>query len=154
MIIKNDSPRFARLSFFWLLLACLFVTSCCAVALTGAGLGVNYTLTNVAYKTISAPVHEVERATFAALKNMQIEIFAHSKGLGTNKIEARTRELQILITLDEITAATTQIKVDAKKDVILKDKATAAEIINQVEKALRASLNHYPSNPWRPGFET
>jgi hypothetical protein len=51
-------------------------------------------------------------------------------------INASTKELDIVINLEEVTLKTTQIKVDARKSIVLKDKATAAEIINQAGKIL------------------
>ena len=51
-------------------------------------------------------------------------------------ITAETRELDIIINIEKVTSKTTQVKVDARKNFFLKDKATAAEIINQVGKIL------------------
>ena len=72
----------------------------------------------------------------AALKKMNIKIINDSKIEDGRTITAVTKELDIVINLEEVTSKTTQIKVDARKRVVLKDKATAAEIINQVGKNL------------------
>jgi hypothetical protein len=72
----------------------------------------------------------------AALKKMNIKIINDSKLEDGRTITAVTKELDIVINLEEVTSKTTQIKVDARKRVVLKDKATAAEIINQVGKIL------------------
>ena len=114
----------------------LFLSGCTAVALTGAGVGVSYTLSNVAYRSFSSPVHQVHDATIAALKKMGIMITDDSESDGGRTITAETSELDIVINLVKVTSKTTQVKVDARKNVILKDKATAAEIINQVGKIL------------------
>jgi len=112
------------------------LSGCTAIAVTGAGVGVSYTLSNVAYKSFSSPVDQVHQATIAALKKMDIKIIEDSASENGRIITAVTKELDIVIDLEEITLKTTQIKVDARKKVFLKDKATAAEIINQVEKKL------------------
>lgn len=114
----------------------LFLSGCTAVALTGAGVGVSYTLSNVAYRSFSSPVDQVHDATIAALKKMDIKIIDDSHFKGGNTITASTKELDIVIKLEEVTPKTTLVKVDARKSVFLKDKATAAEIINQVGKIL------------------
>ena len=114
----------------------LFLSGCTAVALTGAGVGVSYTLSNVAYRSFSSPVDKVHDATIAALKKMGISIIDDSTSEAGRTITAETSELDIVINLEEITIKTTQVKVDARKNVILKDKATAAEIINQMGKIL------------------
>ena len=113
-----------------------FLSGCTAVALTGAGVGVSYTLTNVAYRSFSSPVDQVHNATIAALKKMGITITGDSESVDGRTITAETSELDIIINLERITSKTTQVKVDARKNVFLKDKATAAEIINQVAKNL------------------
>ena len=112
------------------------LSGCAAVALTGAGVGVSYTLSNVAYRTFSSPGDQVHTATVDALNKMGIKIVDDYKSENGRTINASTKELDIEINLEEVTSKTTQIKVDARKSIVLKDKATAAEIINQVGKIL------------------
>jgi hypothetical protein len=112
------------------------LSGCTAMALTGAGVGASYTLSNVAYRSFSSPGDQVHQATITALKKMDIKIIDDSKSEEGRIITATTRELDIVINLEEVTSKTTQVKVDARKRVVLKDKATAAEIINQVGKIL------------------
>ncbi len=118
------------------LLSIAFASGCTAVAVTGAGVGINYTITNVAYKTFNYPIRDVEKATRKALKRMDIKFIAESDTEEGRRIKAATAQLDIIIDLERITSRATKIKVDAKKGPILKDKATAAEIIHQVERAL------------------
>jgi|AP12_2_1047962.scaffolds.fasta_scaffold214625_1 hypothetical protein len=112
------------------------LSGCTAMALTGAGVGASYTLSNVAYRSFSSSGDQVHQATIAALKKMDIKIIDDSKSEDGRIITATTKELDIVINLEEVTTKTTQVKVDARKRVVLKDKATAAEIINQVGKIL------------------
>jgi hypothetical protein len=114
----------------------ILLSGCAAVALTGAGVGVSYTLSNVAYRSFSSPVDQVHNASVDALKKMGIKIVDDYKTEDGRTIIASTKELDIVVDLEEVTSKTTQIKVDARKRVVLKDKATAAEIINQVGKIL------------------
>ena len=114
----------------------LFLSGCTAVALTGAGVGVSYTLSNVAYRSFSSPVDRVHDATIVALKKMGIMIDDDTSSESGVTITAETRELDIVINIEKVTSKTTQVKVDARKNFVLKDKATAAEIINQVGKIL------------------
>jgi hypothetical protein len=114
----------------------LLLSGCTAVALTGAGVGVSYTLSNVAYRSFSSPLDRVHHATIAALKKMDIKISEDTNSEDGRSITAATKELDIVINLEKVTSKTTQVKVDARKQVVLKDKATAAEIINQVGKIL------------------
>ena len=52
------------------------------------------------------------------------------------EISATTARLKIYIELERITNKTTKISVNAKKNVVLKDSATATEIIEQIETIL------------------
>jgi len=52
------------------------------------------------------------------------------------QIVAETSELNIYINLEQITSKTTKISVDAKKNIIVKDKATADSIIEATESML------------------
>jgi hypothetical protein len=56
------------------------------------------------------------------------------------EIEASTTELDITITIESITSATTKVKVNAVEDNVFKDRATAAQILSQIE----AELNRKP----------
>lgn len=109
---------------------------CTVVALTGVGAGVSYTLSNVAYRSFSFSVDRVYHATIAALKKMDIKIVDDYKTVDGRTLIASANELDIVIDVEEVTSKTTRIVVNARKRVILKDKATAAEIINQVGKNL------------------
>ncbi|MFQ5466474.1 MAG: hypothetical protein ACE5EI_11140 [Thermodesulfobacteriota bacterium] len=106
------------------------------VLATGARGGVEYTVTNTAYRTFSSPIVDVEESTHRALEKMAIEEISQEEVEDGVKITALTRRLNIYITLESITPATTKVKVNAKRGPILKDKATATEIIQQMKVML------------------
>jgi hypothetical protein len=103
-------------------------------AVTGVSMGIAYLYTNVAEKTVSIDLDRMSRATVLALKKMGISIHDQSKADGKRRIRAKARELDITIKLTEITHKSTKIKVNARY-VIIKDKATALEIIRQTVEA-------------------
>ncbi len=105
-------------------------------AVSGGAVGVDYTLTNSAYKTISSPIADVEAALNKALKKMDIKETNRKAEEGKIIITAATSNLDIHIDLEKVTPAATKIEVNAKKGVFFKDKATATEIIVQIEKNL------------------
>jgi hypothetical protein len=124
----------------------LFLTGCGAlpialtalipVVVSGAGGGVAYTITNIAYKTFSYPINEVEAANHKALGKMHIVVVERSEEEDWVQIAAVTKRLRIYISLEQITPTTTKIKVNAKRGMVFKDKATATEIIEQTERIL------------------
>ena len=121
----------------------LLLTSCAEVVVpgtfTGAGEYYRYTTTNVGKKTLMGNVSQVTAAAKQALGKMNIQLHTVTPGDSENEIEASTAELDITIKMEPITANTTKVTVNAVKDYVIKDKATAAEILSQIQVELDRS---------------
>lgn len=104
--------------------------------ISGAGGGISYTMTNVAYKVTTFPIDDVDLAVLKALRKMSIDITEKKDTRQKIKIAARTRKLYIYITLEFMTPTLTTLKVNAKKSLFFKDKTAAYEIIYQTERFL------------------
>jgi uncharacterized protein DUF3568 len=112
---------------------------CAAVALTTLGVGmatgVSHTLGGMVYKTFTAPQAQVKRATLGALSRMQVKVLNSRREGSTERIIAKAGDRDIEVELEALTPNTTRMLVTAKKDGgILRDGATATEIILQTEK--------------------
>ncbi|HEY3178549.1 MAG TPA: DUF3568 family protein [Casimicrobiaceae bacterium] len=119
--------------------AIAMLSGCAAVALTAAGVGmstgVSHTLGGIVYKTFAAPQTRVRRSTVAALGRMQIKIVEAKRDGNKEVITARASDREIEIEIEALTPNTTRIAVTAIKDGgLLRDSATATEIILQTEK--------------------
>jgi hypothetical protein len=127
------------------LAACAFALSgCAAVALTALGVGmatgVGHTLSGMVYKTFTTPQAQVKRATLGALSRMQIKVVETKRNGTTEAIKAKAGDRDIEIELEALTPNTTRMTVTAKKDGgILRDGATATEVILQTEKIVGPS---------------
>ena len=122
-----------------LALASLNLGGCVAVGLTALGVGmatgVSHTLSGIVYKTFSAPSSSVETATRSALSRMQIKVLDTKRNGTTKTIKAKAGDRDIEVELEALTPNTTRMTVTAKKDGgILRDGATATEVILQTEK--------------------
>jgi hypothetical protein len=122
-----------------LALASLSLGGCAAVALTALGVGmatgVSHTLGGMVYKTFTAPQAQVKRATLGALSRMQVKVVQSKREGTTERILARAGDRDIEVELEALTPNTTRMLVTAKKDGgILRDGATATEVILQTEK--------------------
>ncbi len=106
------------------------------VMVSGAGGGIAYTMTNVAYQTFSYPIGRVTTSIHSALAKMEIAEDSMVEVEYGLEIVARTRKLTIYIEVEEITPSTTRVKVNAKRGTILKDKATAKEVLVQIGAVL------------------
>jgi len=115
------------------------LSGCAAVALTAGGVGlstgVSHTLGGIVYKTFAAPQSKVRRSTVAALGRMQIKIVEAKRDGNKEVITARASDREIEIEIEALTPNTTRLAVTAIKDGgLLRDSATATEIILQTEK--------------------
>ena len=122
-----------------LALATLNLGGCAAVGLTALGVGmstgVSHTLGGMVYKTFTAPQSSVKRSTYAALNKMQVKVLKTEKKGSTETILAKAGDRDIEVELESLTPNTTRMMVTAKRDGgILRDGATATEVILQTEK--------------------
>ena len=120
-------------------LAALNLGGCAAVGLTALGVGmstgVSHTLSGIVYKTFAAPQAQVKKATLGAFHRMQIRVVKAKHEGSTETITAKAGDRDIEVELEALTPATTRMLVTAKKDGgILRDGATATEVILQTEK--------------------
>jgi Protein of unknown function (DUF3568) len=128
----------------WMLLgACAttlaFLPGCAAVAVSAAGVGmatgVSHTLGGIVYKTFAAPEPKVRRSTVAALGKMQIKIVDSTRDGNKETIKAQASDRDIEIVIETLTPKTTRMTVTASiEGSLLRDSATATEIILQTEK--------------------
>ena len=127
-----------------LALASVPLGGCAAVALTALGVGmatgVGHTLGGMVYKTFTTPQAQVKRATLGALQRMQVKVVKSQRKGSTEMIIGKAGDREIEIELEALTPATTRMKVTAKQDSgILRDGATATEVILQTEKLVGPS---------------
>ena len=120
-------------------LVSLTLGGCAAVALTALGVGmatgVSHTLSGMVYKTFTASQAQVKRATLGALNRMQVKVVQAKRDGSTELILGKAGDRDIDIELEALTPNTTRMKVTAKQNGgILRDGATATEVILQTEK--------------------
>lgn len=135
----------------------LAIQGCAAVGLTlfsigagtATGAGVGYTMDSIAYKTFTVPLPGLTSAVMMTLKRMDIPV-SESKEVETGRvITARAGDRDVEIELDRLTSRTTRLRVVAKKNFFVRDRATATEIILQTDQTLtdNPQLAAVPSAP-------
>jgi Protein of unknown function (DUF3568) len=102
----------------------------------GAGVGIPYIFTDCADRTLNFSFDQVDRATPKVLKKMDIAILAENEIEKGKRFKASTSGLEITIDMEKVTGRATRITIKAMKGPFAKDKATAEEILNQVERTL------------------
>ena len=124
-------------------LLCLMLalsTSGCAIvavgAVAGAAAGTTYTVLGTASKTFPDDYPAVLGAVKQALVALDIQIGSEKPTEDGGKvvlteIEASARDLTISISVELLTTKATRVTIDASRNVVMKDSATATAIMNQ-----------------------
>jgi hypothetical protein len=102
----------------------------------GASLGISHTLNGIIYKTFTAPMKAVENGSVVAMRGMGVKVVSRSTNeVGERVINATAKDREIEVLLEPLTPRTTRMRVIANNG-LLKDSATAQEIMHQTERAL------------------
>jgi hypothetical protein len=108
---------------------------------TASSVGVNQTLSGIAYKTFTAPEANVHKATEDTLNTMALVVTDRSQEQNTRKIVAKARDRTAEIEIEKLTANATRMRVTViEEDGFFRDSATATEIIIQTAGTLDAQL--------------
>jgi len=121
------------------LVSSFWLSGCVAVGLTALGVGmatgVSHQLGGMVYKTFTTNESNVKRATYGAFRHMQVKVVKSEKKGSIETIVAKAGDREIQVELEALTPNTTRMMVTAKQDGgILRDGATATEVILQTEK--------------------
>ncbi len=127
-----------------LLLGVLMTQGCALVAVgavAGAAAGVTYTVTGTAEKTFDNDYDSVVTALNKALVSLDIKTgntrkIEDSGKVTKTEIEAYTKDLTIQITVERVSDRATRVVVDASKNYVMKDKATATAILTKTTEHL------------------
>jgi Protein of unknown function (DUF3568) len=145
--VPSHKPKAALSLALFLSVSFLIFTGCAIVApiaVTSTTMGVAYYYMNVTEKTCVYDLETMNRASLMTLKRMGFKLGEQFKDEdGNRKILAETDGLGITVKLKKVTDKCTKMKVNVRKNVVIRDKATAAEIIMQTEKT--AELMKYNS---------
>lgn len=122
-----------------LVTASVALAGCEAFGITAMGVGMStgvaHTLSGIVYRTFTSPEKQVKTASLDALHRMQIKPVSTSRNGSIETIQARAANRDIEIELEALTPNTTRMRVVARKDGgILRDEATASEVVIQTEK--------------------
>lgn len=141
MLRKSEKIQVRKISLLLTLLAVSILNHGCvailaAGAVTGATQYVKYAVDNISNRTFSGNLDHVTQACLDVLKKMKIAVNIVKTDKEGAKIHASAHDLSIRISLYSITDNATKVSIDASKFALLKDKATADEIISQIDVTL------------------
>ena len=116
--------------------ASIGLTAFSALAGTAAGVGVGHALDGITYKTFSAPVGVLSRATMMTLDRLDMPVMEVEHTGAGQTITAQAGDRTVEIELDSLTATATRMRVVATKNWFVRDRATATEVISQTDRTL------------------
>jgi hypothetical protein len=108
--------------------------------------GTEYTMAGAAYRTFSSPVKDVYEAVHETLQKLEITPTNESFDGADVTIHGAAIDRTFTVKLDPITPALTRMKLVVSQYGIGKDRATAGEIISQVEQRLHPAPSASPPN--------
>jgi Protein of unknown function (DUF3568) len=122
--------------------ACATLAACAPLMMSAVSAGgsraVSHTLDGVSYRTFTAPLPRVKDASLAALNRVGVQSAKSAPSDHGETISAKATERDIEIKLESITPKMTRMRVAASNG-LMRDTATSAEIVAQIEKALGQS---------------
>jgi uncharacterized protein DUF3568 len=114
-----------------------------AVLSSGAGnavrAGTEYTVGGTAYRTFTLSLEDLAAVTRQTLARMELPIVEASADGARLTLRAEGIDRTVRVTFTPISPALTRLGVTARQYVLRRDKATASEIVTQIERSLAAT---------------
>jgi hypothetical protein len=124
-----------------------------AVAAVGAGAGealragTEYSLTGTAFRTFTASAETMHEATRSTLSRMAFIVEREEEMSPGRRVVATGIGCTIEIEIEPLSPAVTRIELMVKRGFLRRDRATASEIITQIELALVAGPEATDASP-------
>jgi hypothetical protein len=129
----------------------LLLSGCAAVPLATVGLGAltggareavhagtEYATGGVLYRTFTLSLPELRLALGDTLARMEVAIVRDEVAKDLRKIEARAHDRRLDIRLEPVTRTVTRLRLVIADGPFTKDRATASEIVTQLERTVEA----------------
>ena len=98
--------------------------------------GTEYTVTGTAYRTFTLSLEDLAAVVRATLDRMDLPI-TEAEAHGTKlQFTAQGIHRTVQLSLVPISGAVTRLGISVKRGIILRDRATASEIVTQIEQSV------------------
>ena len=137
---RRDGARRALISFAVIATAALGLQGCASLGLTAlsmvAGVGIGHAMDGITYKTFPVPLAVMSRATVMTLDRLDMPVMEVEDTEAGQTITAEAADRTVEIELDRLTTTATRMRVVATKKWLIRDRATATEVIMQTDRTL------------------
>lgn len=111
--------------------------------------GTEYSASGTALRTFNLPIAQVHAAVLAAFARTQIIVVRERTTAKEQRIDGIMHGRRVRVVLQPLTPVLTSMSLDVKRNVLASDKATASELLAQVERAVNdggaAAAAHEPA---------
>jgi hypothetical protein len=101
--------------------------------------GTEYTLTGTAYRTFTLSLEDLAAVTRRTLERMDLPITAAEARDERLVLTAEGIERTVRLTFTPISGSVTRLGIAVKQGLVRRDRATASEIVTQIEQTLLAA---------------
>jgi hypothetical protein len=98
--------------------------------------GTEYTMSGAAHRTFTIPMPEVHVATLAAFERAGITVARDEPSKQGRRIVGRADHRTVNVRLMPLTPALTSMTLIVKRNMLVKDRATTSELLEQTEQIL------------------
>lgn len=136
----RGGARRSLLSLAVIAAAALGLQGCATLGVTAlsmvAGVGIGHAIDGITYKTFPVPLAVMSRATVMTLDRLDMPVMDVEDTEAGQTITAQAADRTLDIELDQLTTTATRMRVVATKKWLIRDRATAAEVIAQTDRTL------------------
>ena len=98
--------------------------------------GTEYTLTGTAYRTFTLSLEDLAATVRRTLDRMDMPVTEASAHDTQLRLTAEGLNRTVYLSLTPISTSVTRLGISVKQDLIRRDRATASEIVTQIEQSL------------------
>ena len=98
--------------------------------------GTEYTVTGTAYRTFTLSLEDLAAVVRRTMDRMDLPV-TEAEAHGTKlKLAAQGIDCTVQLSLTSISGTVTRLGISVKRGIILRDRATASEIVTQIEQSV------------------
>jgi hypothetical protein len=115
--------------------------------------GTEYTASGTAVRTFNVPAGQVHAGVLEAFSRAQIMVVRDEASPKRHRVKGLMQGRSVYVDILPLTPVLTALTLDVKRNVIASDKATASELLAQVERVVNDAMVAGAAHEQRPACE-
>jgi hypothetical protein len=109
--------------------------------------GTEYTVSGTAHRTFTSPIDDVHRAILETFDRTGIRVERDESSEKGQRLVGEAEHRTVKISLTPLTPTLTSMTLIVKRNILMKDRATASELVEQTERALAETSTFAKRSP-------